>query len=313
MQKQEHLSLTQLSTKAISTCASVAVSHSIHAPLKRVGIILITQHANPQVNTTNIYSSGLDVLKRVPKEQGILSFWRGNVPAILRAIPTLAINFVLRDYFRIYMNVDEKSGAKHFLSGMLAGGMAGAASLFVTYPLQIARTRMAADIGIDKTSREYTKFTTCIRDIYSNSGIPGLYRGFTLSVIGLFFYRGMIRYIYVNLLSALYFGIYDGCKPYIRKHYGDSFVYSYMAGWIATFAATGLLYPVDAVRFRLMMQTGRNNEQYFNARQCIRNIYATEGMKGFYRGAGYNTVFLSFSGAALLALYDKFQVIIKKI
>ena len=85
-----------------------------------------------------------------------------------------------------------------------------------------------------------------------------------------------------------------------------------MAGWIATFAGTSLLYPVEAVRFRLMMQTGRNNEQYFNARQSIRSIYAAEGLKGFYRGAGYNCFFLSFSGAALLALYDKFQSLIKE-
>jgi solute carrier family 25 (adenine nucleotide translocator) protein 4/5/6/31 len=292
---KHHSTTTQLAIKAISATCSVVVSHSIHAPFKRIGIIMVTQHANPQLNDKNRYSSSLDVVLRLPREQGWLSFWRGNVPAIIRAIPTLGLNFGLRDYFRHLFSVDAKSGWKNFIGGVIAGGSAGAAALWVTYPLQIARTRMAADIGQNKAGREYTHFTSCIADIYRRDGIKGIYRGFVLSAIGYFLYRGV------------YFGIYDWLKPIIREKYGESFAHSYLSGWLSTFMSTALVYPVDAVRFRLMMQTGRDNTMYLNARQCAAAVWRSEGVKGFYRGAGYNCFFLSFSGAALLALYDKFQ------
>jgi solute carrier family 25 (adenine nucleotide translocator) protein 4/5/6/31 len=96
----DNTSLSQLALKVLSASCSVAISHTLHAPLKRIGIILITQHANHQINKQNMYKSALDVLIRIPKEQGWLSFWRGNLPAILRAIPTLGLNFTLRDYYR---------------------------------------------------------------------------------------------------------------------------------------------------------------------------------------------------------------------
>ncbi len=39
---------------------------------------------------------------------------------------------------------------------MASGGAAGAGSLLFVYPLDFARTRLAADIGKDKASREFS-------------------------------------------------------------------------------------------------------------------------------------------------------------
>jgi solute carrier family 25 (adenine nucleotide translocator) protein 4/5/6/31 len=182
-----------------------------------------------------------------------------------------------------------------FLSGILAGGMAGTTALWVTYPLQVARTRLAADIGRNASTREYTRFTDCIVSIYRHDGIVGLYRGFLFSAFGLFTYRG------------LYFGIYDGIKPHLTEKGSDYFLNYYVLGWISSFIASVVAYPIDSTRMRIIMQTGREDKQYSNARQCISYVWRTEGIPGFFRGVGYNCVFLSFSGALLLVLYDKFQ------
>lgn len=44
---------------------------------------------------------------------------------------------------------------KFFAVNMAAGGLAGAGSLLIVYPLDFARTRLAADVG-KNTDREFT-------------------------------------------------------------------------------------------------------------------------------------------------------------
>ena len=47
----------------------------------------------------------MDVLVRVPKEQGFASFWRGNLANVIRYFPTQALNFAFKDtYKRIFMD-----------------------------------------------------------------------------------------------------------------------------------------------------------------------------------------------------------------
>jgi len=78
----------------------------------------------------------------------------------------------------------------------MSGGMAGSASLLFVYPLDFARTRLGADMG-KGADREFNGLNDCLAKIYRAEGMKGLYRGFNISVIGVFAYR------------AMYFGIYD--------------------------------------------------------------------------------------------------------
>jgi solute carrier family 25 (adenine nucleotide translocator) protein 4/5/6/31 len=62
-----------------------------------------------------------------------------------------------------------------------AGGLAGAGSLLIVYPLDFARTRLAADLG--KTgAREFTGLLDCLRKVVARGGFFALYQGFGVSV-----------------------------------------------------------------------------------------------------------------------------------
>lgn len=80
----------------------------------------------------------------------------------------------------------------------MSGSAAGATSMLFVYPLDFARTRLAADIG--KTDRMFNGLGDCLKKIYKSDGAKGLYQGFFVSVIGIMFYRGF------------YFGTYDTAK-----------------------------------------------------------------------------------------------------
>ena len=62
-----------------------------------------------------------------------------------------------------------------------AGGLAGAGSLLIVYPLDFARTRLAADVGSGGT-REFTGLIDCIKKVAARGGPGALYQGFGVSV-----------------------------------------------------------------------------------------------------------------------------------
>ena len=111
---------------------------------------------------------------------------------------------MLKDEFRkIFNRYNPKTEpAKFFLGNIAAGGAAGATSLCFVYPLDFARVRLAADVGVG-ADREFTGMIDCYRKVVAKDGVLGLYRGMGISVAGVFVYR------------ALYFGLYDTGKSFL--------------------------------------------------------------------------------------------------
>merc|ERR1711874_627928 len=72
-------------------------------------------------------------------------------------------------------------------------------------------------------------------DVYvktlKSDGIQGLYRGFAISAVGIFVYRG------------LYFGLYDTLKPLLLGADAGVFV-SFLLGWVITVSAGLASYPI---------------------------------------------------------------------
>ena len=74
-------------------------------------------------------------------------------------------------------------------------------------------------------------------------GIQGLYRGFAISCVGIFIYRGM------------YFGMYDSLKPILLGE-DAGVLLSFLLGWGVTITAGLMSYPIDTIRRRMMMTSG---------------------------------------------------------
>lgn len=111
---------------------------------------------------------------------------------VIRYFPTQALNFAFKDkYKRLFLGgVDKnKQFVRYFVGNLASGGAAGATSLCFVYPLDFARTRLAADIGKSVAQRQYTGLIDCVGQVYRSDGLPGLYRGFNVSVQGIIIYR----------------------------------------------------------------------------------------------------------------------------
>jgi len=274
---------------------AAAVSKTAVAPIERVKLLLQVQDASKTIEKK--YTGIIDVLVRVPKEQGFAALWRGNLANVIRYFPTQALNFAFKDtYKKLFIEgVDKKKEFWKFFAGNLAsGGAAGATSLCFVYPLDFARTRLAADVG-KGNSREFKGLADCLVKIAKSDGPIGLYRGFFVSVQGIIIYR------------AAYFGMFDTAKSVFAV--GDQKL-NFFAAWgiaqVVTITSGILSYPWDTVRRRMMMQSGRKEIMYKNTLDCALKIVKNEGVSAMFKGALSN-VFRGTGGALVLAIYDEIQ------
>jgi solute carrier family 25 (adenine nucleotide translocator) protein 4/5/6/31 len=276
---------------------SAGVSKTLVAPIERVKLLLQLQDASAKMKEGKMYTGIVDCFVRVNKEQGFSSFWRGNLANVLRYFPTQALNFAFKDFFkRTLCPYDAKTEFWKFFFGNLAsGGAAGACSLAVVYPLDFARTRLATDVGKGK-DREFNGLVDCVTKIAKNDGVYGLYRGFGISVVGIIIYR------------ALYFGMFDtGRQVLFNPNEKPSILLLWLFAQSVTVLSGIASYPLDTVRRRMMMQSGRKEVLYTGTIDCFTKIFKNEGgFKPFFKGAGSN-VLRGTGGALVLVLYEKIQ------
>ncbi|KAI6228326.1 ADP/ATP translocase [Aphelenchoides besseyi] len=275
---------------------AAAVSKTAVAPIERVKLLLQVQDASTTITADKKYKGIVDVLVRVPKEQGFAALWRGNLANVIRYFPTQALNFAFKDTIKgLFPRYNQNTEFwKFFGTNLASGGLAGASSLCFVYPLDFARTRLAADVG-KGASREFKGLGDCLVKIAKSDGPVGLYRGFFVSVQGIIIYR------------AAYFGMFDTAKMMFTK---DGKKLNFFAAWaiaqVVTISSGVLSYPWDTVRRRMMMQSGRKDVLYKNTLDCAMKIVKNEGMSAMFKGALSN-VFRGTGGALVLALYDEIQ------
>jgi len=280
---------------------AAAISKTLVAPIERVKLVLQTQAASTQIKAGSEYKGIVDCFVRIPKEQGFFSLWRGNLANVIRYFPTQALNFAFKDtYKQIFLGgVDKKTQFWRYFGGNLAsGGAAGATSLCFVYPLDFARTRLAADVGSGK-AREFSGLGNCLTTIAKRDGIGGLYQGFFVSIQGIIVYR------------ASYFGTYDTVKGMLPDPKSAGFFMSWAIAQVVTTGAGIISYPFDTVRRRMMMQSGRAKADilYTGTADCWKKIYKNEGGSAFFKGA-FSNVLRGTGGALVLVLYDELKKVL---
>jgi len=240
------------------------------------------------------------VFSRVGSEQGFLAFWRGNMTNIIRYFPTQAFNFAFKDQIKnLFPRYDPKKEFGMFFAVMMASGaLAGAGSLCIVYPLDYARTRLAADVGSGK--RDFKGLGDClVKTATGPRGFLGLYNGFGVSVVGIIPYRGV------------YFGLYDSLReknPY-KDDLGPAGLGSkFLVAQGSAIAAGYTSYPFDTVRRRLQMQSEKPKEQwvYKGTFDCAAKVVKDEGMSALFKGAGANAL-RTVGSALVLVFYDQLQ------
>jgi len=275
---------------------AAGVSKTCAAPIERVKLLVQNQDEMIKQGRLDKPYAGIgDCCTRVLKSEGLGSFWRGNLANVLRYFPTQALNFAFKDKIKAMFATPKTAPTwQKFATNIASGGLAGSLGLTVVYSLDFARTRLANDAKVKGQERQFNGLVDVYRKTLKSDGFGGLYRGFVVSCVGIFIYRG------------LYFGLYDSLKPMLLGDKPGAFV-SFLLGWVVTIFSGLCSYPIDTIRRRMMMTSGAA-VKYKSSIDCGTQVIKNEGVKSLFKGAGAN-ILRGIAGAGVLAGFDKVKEI----
>jgi len=275
---------------------AAVTSKTIAAPIERIKMVVQNQSEMVRQGILERPFNGImDCGKWIMANEGPAAFWRSNFTNCLRYFPTQALNFSFKGAVKkVAMFKKDKSDAYlvSMSKNIAAGGIAGTGSLSFVYSLDYARTRLANDMKGSKGGgeRQFNGLADVYKKTMATDGLPGLYRGFVISAVGIFVYRG------------LYFGLYDSIMPMFPEENVNLFT-RFCVGYAVTVAAGLASYPIDTIRRRMMMTSGNADLQYKGSMDCAAQILRKEGVMSFFKGAGAN-ILRGVAGAGVLAGFD---------
>ncbi|XP_012244344.1 calcium-binding mitochondrial carrier protein SCaMC-2 isoform X1 [Bombus impatiens] len=145
------------------------ISQSAIYPLE----VLKTRFA---LRKTGEYSGLVDATKKIYRQGGLKSFYRGYVPNLMGIIPYAGIDLAVYETLKNrYLQTHDKNEQPPFWILLLCGTASSTAGQVCSYPLALVRTRLQADMSPGKPNTMVAVF----KEIIKNEGIRGLYRGLT--------------------------------------------------------------------------------------------------------------------------------------
>ncbi|KAH9254230.1 hypothetical protein BASA81_007831 [Batrachochytrium salamandrivorans] len=274
---------------------AAVTSKTISAPIERIKMVVQNQDEMIRQGRLDRQFKGIaDCTNWIMKNEGFGAFWRSNFTNCVRYFPTQALNFSFKGQVKRIEAFKQQKTDSYIVKltkNIIAGGLAGGGSLAFVYSLDYARTRLANDLKGKGGERQFTGIVDVYKKTIASDGIAGLYRGFVISFVGIFIYRGM------------YFGLYDTVMPIL----GDStpLYVRFAVGYVVTVVAGLASYPIDTIRRRMMMTSG-TGIKYNGSLDCAVQIFKKEGIKSYFKGAGAN-ILRGVAGAGVLAGFDFVQ------
>lgn len=187
-----------------------AISKTCTAPLARLTILFQLQGMHTDAASLKKASIWQEA-SRIVREEGFRAFWKGNLVTIAHRLPYSSISFYA---FERYKNVLQlilgvESQGENITTDLcirlLGGGVAGITAASVTYPLDLVRTRLAAQTNVIY----YRGIWHALQTISREEGIVGLYKGMAATLLG------------VGPNLAISFSVYDTVRSYWQSHRPD--------------------------------------------------------------------------------------------
>ncbi|KAK9845387.1 hypothetical protein WJX81_005301 [Elliptochloris bilobata] len=249
------------------------------------------------------------------KEEGIRGLWRGTLPGQLLTVPYTAVQFVALQQFKAAAaRRGLLQGSQAPLLSFAGGAFAGAVATVASYPFDLLRTTLAAQ----GEPRVYRGMMDAAKGILAAHGVAGLYRGLSITLLEIVPY------------AALQFGVYDalttaavaarrqaaaarvaGEAPHNSSQERlDRFLCGLAAGMIAKLGT----HPLDVAKKRFQV-AGLQRSLGYGARipadmrslpACLARIWATEGLRGLYKGVLPSIIKAAPSAAVTLSAYEFF-------
>ncbi|RLN85297.1 hypothetical protein BBJ28_00014055 [Nothophytophthora sp. Chile5] len=255
-------------------------------------------------------------VRSIYAEEGLRSFWRGNLAASGLWVGYSALQFASYRALTACWEADVDSGDAAAVTVPAAvvsatnGAMAGMAATVVTYPLDLFRTAFASQ-GMPK---RFPTMRSLAEHMWATQGPRGFYSGLGATLFQIAPYMGLSFGIY-STLSAIaesrrkeqQKGETQDAQAWISLSTALSYVGS---GAVAGLVSKLAVYPLDTVKKRMQMRHVPRCETYGviptypSAWACFRDVLRHEGVRGLYKGTAPSLLKSVVSHSATFATYE---------
>ncbi|CAN0878685.1 Calcium-binding mitochondrial carrier protein SCaMC-1-A [Linum grandiflorum] len=162
-----------------------AFSKTCTAPMGRLTILFQIQGMHSDVTALSRPCVWREAC-RIFNEEGFRAFWRGNLVTIVHRVPYSAVNFYAYEKYKTFLQsvfgLERQGGnsTADLAVRFLGGGLAGVSAASATYPLDLVRTRLAAQ----RDTIYYRGIWGSFRTICKEEGYLGLYKGVGPTLLG---------------------------------------------------------------------------------------------------------------------------------
>ncbi|KAJ8389580.1 hypothetical protein AAFF_G00118170 [Aldrovandia affinis] len=169
---------------------------------------------------------------------------------------------------------------------LFAGGCGGTVGAILTCPLEVVKTRLQSSsvtlyisevqlstVNGASVARVSPGPLHCLKLILEKEGPRSLFRGLGPNLVG------------VAPSRAIYFAAYSTAKEKLNSVFEpDSTQVHMVSAGLAGFTAITATNPIWLIKTRLQLDARNRGERRMNAFECIRRVYQSDGLRGFYRG-----------------------------
>ena len=125
------------------------------------------------------FNSTLDGIRKIARNEGPLTLWRGLSPTLLMAIPANVIYFTGYDWLRYSTKSPIQQVANDTYAPLVAGSVARVAAAIAVSPVEMFRTRMQASSGSNGVFRDTL---LGLHRMTQSQGYTSLWRGLSLTM-----------------------------------------------------------------------------------------------------------------------------------
>jgi solute carrier family 25 protein 42 len=267
-------------TSLVSGAVAGGVAKTVIAPLDRTKIHFQTHDSRFSIREAAKF------LSDTYNHHGFTALWRGNSATMIRILPYAALQYCSHEQFKIILKVDTNERKKNGKAkSFLAGSLAGLVSSICTYPLDLARARMAV------SQSDKVRLTEIFKTLVIKDGYFALYRGCLPSILGIIPYAGVTFFTY-ETAKRLHFEQTGKTEP----NHLQRMAFGALAGLLGQSAS----YPLDVIRRRMQTSPMRLGM----TETIMRIVIDPAPFKSMYRGLSLNWIKGPISVGISFTIFD---------
>ncbi|KAF2400012.1 mitochondrial carrier [Trichodelitschia bisporula] len=272
------------------------------------------------------YTSTLDGLRKIARNEGLPTLWRGLSPTLAMAVPANVIYFAGYDWLRTSSTSPLRRSLPDAYLPVVAGSFARILAAIAVGPIEIFRTRMQAAHTAPTPAGHFRETLHGLRIMVAQRGLPSLWTGLSLTL-----WRDVP-------FSAIYWAGYEALRNAFtdaretrhgrsrisrgpdalrlrarsrsRERPGATLVDSFAAGMIAGAGAALVTTPFDVGKTRQQVlrhgaaQAKAGAPEELSMPRFLGHIFREQGLSGLFKGWAARCLKVAPACAIMISSYE---------